>query len=99
MARTCQENGHLLVETIQSLGGVPGLRQVTMAPADLHFQGLSVALPRVLADWRALIHKYEMAQRQVHDPVALAVLTKILERHRAAETSLFELNAPATKTG
>ncbi len=93
IARSSKEHSQRLVEAILDQGGVPGVRLVTMAPADLHFQEVSVALPRVLADRQALIQKYERAQQRVQEPTTNAILVQVLDGHRTEEAALRALNS------
>lgn len=97
MARSNHEHSQRLVEAILGQGGVPGVRLVTLKPADLHFQELSSVLPRVLADRRTLIGKYEVAQQRVKEPNTATILAQILDRHRAEEVSLLAVDTAGAK--
>lgn len=92
MARDADDAGARLAEAIIALGGVPGLRTVDLAPADLHFQELHAALPRLAADRQALVDKYAIAGSRVGpEPVAAQVVGRIKERHADELARLTEL--------
>jgi len=96
MATAFREHGAALAKLILELGGMPAPRRHLITTADLHFQDLRHALPRLIADQEAIVRSYTLAtQRLSGDPRALAVVTRILQQHQQDLQSLSELS-PAT---
>ena len=83
MARASEEHGAKLADLIIQLGGVPGLRVGDTRSADLHYQELHRALPRLVSDREALVKKYERAAEFVAaDPRAARLVAELLGGHR-----------------
>lgn len=94
MAGQSKEHDAWLVEAISILGGVPGLRMCDAATADLHYQRLDRAFPRLLADHEELTRKYALAaERVAAEPQAASVVQRILARHRDDLDVLRQLGA------
>lgn len=89
LAESGRQNAAWLAETIHRLGGVPGLRRIDPSAADLHYQELRHARPRLLADREAMVARYEAAADKVGDePAGAEVTSRILRRHRDELASL-----------
>ena len=83
MADASDHNAHRLSATIESLGGVPGLRRGDLATADLHFQSLHHAISRLQADSEAMIEQYARAIDLVDsEPEAGRLVGELIEGHR-----------------
>lgn len=92
MARQSEEHGAILADLIIRLGGVPGMRVGDTHSADLHFQHLHNAWPRLVGDRESLIRKYARAAEYVSfDPDAAEAVSQILESHRRELASLQQL--------
>lgn len=92
MAKDADDAGAQLADAISRFGGAPGLRRVDLAPADLHFQELKIALPRLTADRQALVDAYTIADsRLANEPEAAAVVGRIKQRHADELSSVTEL--------
>jgi hypothetical protein len=89
MARAGEEHAAWLSDAILKCGSVPGPRIGDARSADLHFQELRRLRPRLTADRKDLVRKYELAAgRIVAQSDAAEVVSRILERHREELTSL-----------
>ncbi len=92
MAKASEEHGAWLAGAIGEFGGVPGLGVHDPASADLHFQDLHRALPRLVVDRESLIHKYTLASDRVGgEPRAVQLVARIMERHREELATLKRL--------
>ena len=83
--------GHCAVLTtlIRRLGGEPGPRGNDVMTGDLHFQELGEAVPRVISEQGRLIDLYQRALERLGDePEAAAVVSQIVEQHRADLSAL-----------
>ena len=99
MAHATGDHTAALTKLILDSGGIPGPRSSSLATADLHFQELQHILPRLVADQRASIRQYTLASQRLSDePRALALVTRILQRHQQDLEKLRELS-PAPKIG
>ncbi|MFH1108615.1 MAG: hypothetical protein V1790_05385 [Planctomycetota bacterium] len=99
MAHATGDHTAALTKLVLDSGGSPGPRSSSVATADLHFQELQHVLPRLIADQQALIRKYAIAaQRLADEPHALALATRILQRHQQDLERLHELS-PVPKVG
>ena len=84
IAREIEEHSAWLVELLGKLRVAPGPRINDAHSADLHFQELTRALPRVKRDMESIIRLYAVAApRVVAAPEAAEVVARITERHRA----------------
>ncbi len=89
MARAGEEHAAWLSGAILAYGSVPGPRIGDARSADLHFQELRRLRPRLTADRKDLVRKYELAAGRVDaQSDAAEVVSRILERHRQELTSL-----------
>ena len=83
MVKASEEHGAWLAGAIGEFGGVVGIPVHDPASADLHFQDLHRALPRLVADRESLLHKYTLASERVgSEPRAVQLVARIMERHR-----------------
>jgi len=91
-----KKDGEMLANAIAKLGFTPGLRRVDLSGADLHFQDLHTALPRLRADREKLVDIYTRAAQRLADvPDVLPLVQRILEKHREETRSLKDsLNRP-----
>lgn len=89
MARAGEEHAAWLSDAILAYGSVPGPRIGDARSADLHFQELRRLRPRLTADRKDLVRKYELAAGRVDaQSDAAEIVSRILERHREELTSL-----------
>jgi hypothetical protein len=96
MTTTTREHRAALAKLILELGGTPGPRGYGIATADLHFQDLQHVLPRLVANEEALVRNFTpAAQRLAGEPRAMAVVTRILQRHQQDLQALRELSPVA----
>lgn len=96
MARLSRDHCESLAALIRELGAEPGLRGPDMATADLHFQALCHALPRLLSAHKALLGTYRIASLKVsEEPRAADVLARIMERHTSDLQALEKVTADA----
>ncbi len=92
MAKASEEHGAWLAGAIGEFGGIVGIPVHDPASADLHFQDLHRALPRLGADRESLIHKYTLASERVNrEPRAAQLVARIMERHREELATLKRL--------
>jgi len=99
MAQATRDHAAALTKLILDSGGSPGPRSSSLATADLHFQELQHVLPRLIADEQAVIRKYAIAAQRLSDePHALALVTRILQRHQEDVEKLHQL-LPAPHVG
>ena len=97
MARASREHTAWLTELILELDGAPGLRFGDPTSADLHYQELHHALPRLVREHQALIRKYELAsERLAGEPEAQEVVERILARHRKLLSALEQVRSRTT---
>lgn len=100
MATATRDHGAALAKLILDLGGTPAPRHDLITSADLHFQDLRHVLPRLVADLEATVRSYSFAAQSLSDePRALAVVTRILQRHQQDLQALKEfcLTAPSPR--
>jgi len=89
MARAGEEHALWLSDAILACGGIPGPRIGDARSADLHFQDLRHLRPRLAADRKDLVRKYEIAAGRVDaEADAAEVVSRILDRHREEVASL-----------
>ena len=99
MAQATGDHTAALTKLILDCGGSPGPRSPSVATADLHFQELQHVLPRFIADQEAFVRRYTTAaERLSGEPRALALVTRILQRHQQDLEKLGELSS-APKVG
>ena len=97
MARESREHAAWLTELILELDGAPGLRFGDPTSADLHYQELDHALPRLVREHQALIRRYELASdRLAGEPEAQEVVQRILARHREHLSALEQFGTRTT---
>ena len=97
MARASREHMEWLTELILELDGAPGLRFGDPTSADLHYQELHHALPRLVREHQALIRKYELASdRLAGEPEAQEVVQRILAHHREHLSTLEQFGSRTT---
>jgi len=83
MAQAGREHCAELAFLILEMGGTPGPRGANAATADLHYQDIRHALPRLAADRESLVELYELARdRLAAEPIVTQALNKMLARHR-----------------
>ena len=83
MVRASLEHGAWLSELIADLGGSVGPRGTNPASADLHYEGLQSAFPRLLEDRELLVHVFSAAIPHVSaEPTAIEFVGRILSRHQ-----------------
>lgn len=81
-----------LAELIQDLGGTPGLRAQNVMTADLHFQELRSAIPRLINEYESLISKYKIAAQHVAShTAATSLVNQILQHHHQQFSELQSL--------
>jgi len=81
-----------LAELIQDLGGTPGLRAQDVMTADLHFQELRSAIPRLIDEYECLISKYKIAAQHVAShTAATSLVNQILQHHQQKFSELQSL--------
>lgn len=99
MVRASEEHGAWLAGAIGEFGGVVGMPVHDPASADLHFQDLHRALPRLVTDRESLLHKYTLASERVSgEPRAVQLVARIMERHREELASLRRLGERSVRT-
>ncbi len=92
MATASGEHGAWLAGAIGEFGGIVGIPVHDLASADLHFQDLHRALPRLVGDRESLIQKYTLASERVgSEPRAAQLVARIMERHREELATLKRL--------
>ena len=92
MAAACRENCEKLNDAIFDLQDVPWPPTVDVSTADLHYQEMHHVLPRLVADQESLVRAYESAGGRIRgNPRASALVTSILEQHRADLEALHAL--------
>ena len=97
MAGESREHAAWLTELILDLDGAPGLRFGDPTSADLHYQELHHALPRLVREHQALIRRYELASdRLAGEPEAQEVVQRILARHRKHLSALEQVGSRTT---
>jgi hypothetical protein len=100
VARTSREHEASLVEALVACGGVPGLRAWSADTADLHYQELHHALPRLVAWYEDAINTYTHAAKRVEGELeASRVISEILESHRQELMSLRQLGRLMADSG
>lgn len=88
-----------LVRLLERLDATPGPRGVQIDSGDLHYNALHTLLPRLIADQKRLIARYEAAQPVVaQDPAAADVVGSVLANHRTHLARLEQL-AGSAKAG
>jgi hypothetical protein len=97
IAADITEHSASLVDLLTSAGRSPGPRIAYLNTADLHFQEISAALPRVAADLTHLTHLCERAAQRTTDPAVAAVIARMTDRHRKHLETLRGFDAPATE--
>lgn len=81
-----------LVDAIVEMNGEPALRHYDANTADLHFQDLRFALPRIASDLKELAHKYSLAGTRVaSNRMASALVARNLAGHQAHLSELQRL--------
>ena len=94
IAATSQKHSAMLAEFIQDIGGTPGLRAQDVMTADLHFQELRWALPRLITQQQTLIEKYNIASKYVASHAAASsLINQITKQHQESLASLQELQS------
>lgn len=88
---SCEHEGWL-AEKILALDGVPGLRFGSTNTANLHYQELGRALPRLVAWCENAVDTHMLAAKRVDaEPQAQQVVSRILARHQQALMSVRQL--------
>lgn len=83
IARESGEHGAWLSRVLVAATGSVGPRRFDLTTADLHFQELHHALPRVIRSLELLVGLYEAALPQVNsDAQAAELVSRILSRRR-----------------
>ncbi|MCH9058745.1 MAG: hypothetical protein IIB55_08975, partial [Planctomycetes bacterium] len=83
IAGEINEHSAWLVDVLARAGRSPGPRISDLSTADLHFQEISFALPRLTADLTRLAHLCERAATEVAtDQTVAPVVARMTERHR-----------------
>ena len=94
IAGEINEHSAWLVDVLARAGRSPGPRIRNLSTADLHFQEISFALPRLTADLTRLAHLCERAATEVaSDQAVTAVVARMTERHRKHVETLEALSA------
>lgn len=97
MADKSVEHAQWLTKQILDLEGVPGLRFGDVSTANLHYQELRHALPRLLRDHEELIRKYKLAcGRLGSDSPDVQLVPRILARHQEHHDLLQRLTGQST---
>jgi len=92
IAKASQQHCASLAELIQDLGGTPGLRAQDVMTADLHFQELHSAIPRLIDEYESLISKYKIAAQHVAShAAATSLINQILQHHHQQFSELQSL--------
>ena len=92
MAHQNQEHAEWLTGLILELGGEPGPRFGDPTSADLHYQDIRHALPRLIDGHETLMRKYSLAAPRVDsEPQAGELVSRILARHREHADTLKQL--------
>ena len=93
MADQSKEHTEWLTGMILELGGEPGPRFGDPTSADLHYQNIRHALPRLIDGHGTLIRKYSLATPKVEsEPRAGELVSRILARHREHTDTLKQLS-------
>ena len=83
IAAATRENCATLADLTLRFGGTPGHRIQHVSTADLHFQELRHALPRLIADHESLMRKYRKAVEHLGSrPEAAGAVSRILQQHQ-----------------
>ena len=83
IAKRQREHCALLSDLIVQLGGNPWPRQCDARTADLHFQELHWAMPKLESDLAERVSRYDRALEQAKgEPRVAQLLTRIRDRHK-----------------
>ena len=94
IAGEINEHSAWLVDVLARAGRSPGPRISNLSTADLHFQEISFALPRLTADLTRLAQLCERAATGVATDQAVApVVARMTDRHRKHLATLETLSA------
>lgn len=94
IAGEMNEHSAWLADLLTAAGQSPGPRVSDLSTADLHFQEISFALPRLTADLTRLAHLCERAATEVAtDQTVAPVVARMTERHRKHVETLEALSA------
>jgi hypothetical protein len=100
VARASRDHEASLVEALLACGGVPGLRAWSADTADLHYQELHHALPRLVAWYEDAVNTYTHAAKRVEGELeASRVISEILESHRQELMALRQLGQSMSAPG
>ena len=94
IASEINEHSAWLVDLLTHAGQSPGPRIGDLSSADLHFQEVSYALPRVTADVEHLTRLCERAAQRSTDPTLAPVVARMTQRHRKHLETLQALSGP-----
>ena len=87
IAKESQQHCASLADLIQDLGGTPGLRAQDVMTADLHFQELHSAIPRLIDEYESLISKYKIAVQHVASHTSATSLVNLILQHHQQQFS------------
>ncbi len=97
LAKAAEEHVAELSRLVMERGQTPPAHAVDLRLADLHFQEVGHLLPRIIAEEEQLIRKYDVAlTRLKDDPDAVAVVTRLRDRHRTLLEEARKLASPDT---
>lgn len=92
MARENVEHQRWLTEALFHVRSAPGPRKVDVTSADLHYQDLEYALPRIIAREQELAERFRAGLNGLADaPAERELFSRIAQRHEAHARALWLL--------